>query len=81
MAKKVADANQQPSVSHDCGCMSSRSASTVRAPPQFPTFVLRYVASMQSLPTNEFGEEGAGAVTEAIKETRARRADGLLSHG
>ena len=79
--ENVVDANKRSSVSHDCGSVSSRSASTVRAPPQFPTFVLRYVASEQSLPTDEFGEEGARAVTEATRETRARRANGLLSHG
>ena len=61
--------------------MSSRSASTVRAPPQFPRFVLRYALSKHSLLTNDFREEGARAVTEAMKETPARRANGLLSHG
>ena len=75
--ENVVDANKRSSVSHDCGSVSSRSASTVRAPPQFPTFVLRYVVSKHSLLTNDFGEEGARAVTEAMKETRALRAYGL----
>ena len=79
--ENVVDANQKSSVSYDCASVSSRSASTVRAPPQFPRFMLRYVVSKHSLLTNDFGEEGARAVTEAIKETRARRAYGLLSRG
>ena len=77
----VVDANKKSCVAHDRGSVSNRSASTVRAPPQFPTFVLRYVVSTHSLLTYDFGEEGARAVTEAMKETRARRANGLLSHG
>ena len=75
--EKVVDVNKKSCVSHDCGSVSSRSASTVRASPQFPTFVLRYVVSKHSLLTNDFGEEGARAVTEAMKETRALRAYGL----
>ena len=79
--ENVVDANKKSCVSYDCGSVSSRSASTVRAPPQFPTFVLRYVVSKHSLLTNDFGEEGARAVTEAMKETRALRAYGLQNQG
>ena len=73
--ENVVDANQRSSVSHGCLSVSSRPASTVRAPPQCPSFLLRYALCEARSFKNEFRDKGARAVTDAMEVTRALRAN------